>query len=79
MSTINLELLSFNDSPSSERFFLSQEQSPRREILIATQWQNIDVLQDMQDTWNYFIDSGQVWALLIGLVLGYMFRSLTSY
>ena len=79
MSTITQEFLSFDSSPSSERFFLSQEQLPQREILIATQWQEIDVLQDMQDAWNHFIDSGQVWALLIGLVIGYMFRSFTSY
>lgn len=26
-----------------------------------------------------FYDSGQLWALLIGIVLGYAFKSMTSY
>jgi len=29
-----------------------------------------DVLGQMRDMWNVFIESGQVWALLIGLFLG---------
>ncbi|NCJ06804.1 hypothetical protein GS597_09840 [Synechococcales cyanobacterium C] len=33
----------------------------------------------MQRAWSNFIESGQVWALLIGVVLGYLFRSLTAY
>ncbi len=40
--------------------------------------QNVDVLRDIQNAWNTFIKSGQVWALGIGLVLGYMFRGLTA-
>lgn len=38
-----------------------------------------DVLGQMRDMWNVFIESGQVWALLIGLFLGYLFRTFTSY
>lgn len=34
---------------------------------------------DVQGAWNNFIQSGQVWALLIGIIVGYMFRSFTSY
>ncbi len=34
---------------------------------------------NMQRAWSNFIESGQVWALLIGVVLGYLFRSLTAY
>lgn len=37
-----------------------------------------EVLQQIQDAWNYFIESGQVWALLIGLFLGYLFRTFIS-
>lgn len=32
-----------------------------------------------QDAWNNFIQSGQVWALIIGFIVGYVFRSITSY
>jgi len=38
-----------------------------------------DILEQMRLTWNHFVISGQAWALLIGVVLGYMFKSFTSY
>ena len=31
------------------------------------------------DAWDNFIESGQVWALLIGIIIGYIFRSITAY
>lgn len=33
----------------------------------------------VQDAWDTFIQSGQVWALMIGFILGYLFRTMTSY
>ncbi|HSM83841.1 MAG TPA: hypothetical protein VLS96_19280 [Nodosilinea sp.] len=38
-----------------------------------------DILGDMVNIWNNFVDSGQIWALLFGIVLGYMIRNLTAY
>ncbi|MHC5597660.1 MAG: hypothetical protein ACYTXC_17265 [Nostoc sp.] len=38
-----------------------------------------NVLGQIQKAWGHFIQTGQVWALLIGLVIGYMIRNLTSY
>ncbi|MBW4673714.1 MAG: hypothetical protein KME52_06745 [Desmonostoc geniculatum HA4340-LM1] len=38
-----------------------------------------DLMGQMQKSWNHFIQTGQVWALLIGLVIGYIIRNLTSY
>ncbi len=38
-----------------------------------------DLMGQMQKSWSHFIQTGQVWALLIGLVIGYMIRNLTSY
>jgi hypothetical protein len=40
---------------------------------------DLDVIAQFQDAFNHFIKSGQAWALLIGFVLGYIFRSFTSY
>ncbi len=40
---------------------------------------NQDILGDIQKAFNHFVQSGQVWALLIGIVIGYMFRALTAY
>ncbi len=31
------------------------------------------------NAWDNFIESGQVWALGIGFILGYIVRSLTAY
>jgi hypothetical protein len=33
---------------------------------------------NVEGAWNNFIRSGQVWALMIGFIIGYLFRSLTS-
>ena len=38
-----------------------------------------DIIGQMQDAWNNFIETGQVWALLIGVFFGYLFKGLTSY
>jgi hypothetical protein len=38
-----------------------------------------DLLGNLQKAWNNFVETGQIWALLIGLVIGYLIRNLTSY
>jgi hypothetical protein len=38
-----------------------------------------DLFTNIQQAWNNFVQSGQVWALIFGFVLGYLFRSLTAY
>ncbi|HEY9698109.1 MAG TPA: hypothetical protein V6D10_12650 [Trichocoleus sp.] len=38
-----------------------------------------DVFKGTRTILNNFIKSGQVWALLIGLIVGYIIRGLTSY
>lgn len=38
-----------------------------------------DILGDMVSVWQNFVASGQIWALLFGIVLGYMIRNLTAY
>lgn len=34
---------------------------------------------DFAKTWNNFIDSGQVWALIIGLGIGWLFGKLLNF
>jgi hypothetical protein len=46
---------------------------------IAQTIKDPDIIGQMQTAFNHFIQTGQVWALLIGLVIGYMIRNLTSY
>lgn len=38
-----------------------------------------DVFRPVREFFNNFIQSGQIWAFFIGIVLGYLLRSLTSY
>ena len=39
---------------------------------------NQDVMGDIGKGWNNFVKSGQLTAMAIGLVVGYMFRSITN-
>lgn len=46
--------------------------------LLAQSIEDPDILGQIQDAWFNFIDSGQVWALLIGTFFGYTFKGFTS-
>lgn len=65
--------------PTSTSFFASTTNSQLAATVLAKVDPELDVIAQMQDAFNNFIDSGQGWALLIGLVLGYLFRSMTAY
>lgn len=47
--------------------------------LFIAQVQSTDLFTNVQQAWNNFVQTGQVWALIIGFVLGYLFRSITAY
>ena len=47
--------------------------------LFAQQIEDPDLLGNLQRSWKNFVETGQIWALGIGFVLGYMFRSFTSF
>jgi hypothetical protein len=38
-----------------------------------------NVIGQMTSAWNNFVKTGQIWALLIGIAIGYIFRSMTSF
>ncbi len=40
---------------------------------------DVDIIGNFQKAFANFVKSGQVWALLGGIVVGYMFRGFTSY
>ncbi len=46
--------------------------------LLAQSIEDPDILGQIQDAWYNFIDSGQVWALLIGMFFGYTFKGFTG-
>ena len=54
-------------------------QSVLDSLVIAQNVTDPNILGQMQKAFSHFVQSGQVWALLIGVVIGYLFRNLTSY
>ena len=48
-------------------------------LVLAQDVKNPDVIGQMVSAWNNFVKTGQIWAMLIGIALGYMFRSFTSF
>ncbi len=47
--------------------------------VVAQTVTDTDLMGTVQKAFNHFIKSGQGWAMLIGIIIGYMFRSLTTY
>ena len=54
-------------------------QSSLNYIVVAQTVKDPDLLGNVEKSFNHFVQTGQVWALLVGLVIGYMLRSMTSY
>ena len=52
---------------------------PANVTVLAQNVTDPDLIGQIQKTWNNFVQTGQIWALLIGLVIGYILRNLTSY
>jgi hypothetical protein len=46
--------------------------------LLAQTIEDPDIIGQLEDAWYNFIDSGQVWALLIGTFFGYTFKGFTG-
>ncbi|WP_201150107.1 hypothetical protein A5482_007595 [Cyanobacterium sp. IPPAS B-1200] len=47
--------------------------------IFAQMIEDPDIIGQITDAWNNFVESGQVWAMVIGVVLGYMFASFTRF
>jgi hypothetical protein len=47
-------------------------------IVLAQQFQQ-DILGDLTKAFGKFVKTGQLWAMVIGFVLGFVFKSITSY
>ncbi len=61
-----------------DTFHLVKEQSLEIGTILAQKIEDPQVLEKMQAAYQNFIKSGQLWALIIGFILGYIFRSFTS-
>jgi len=50
-----------------------------RSDLFAQMIEDPDIIGQMTDAWNNFVETGQVWAMLIGIFLGYLFANFTKF
>ncbi|HEY9837730.1 MAG TPA: hypothetical protein V6D27_12630 [Vampirovibrionales bacterium] len=49
-------------------------ESFRQAIVLAQQVSDPDIMGRIKSAWDNFVATGQIWALIIGMVLGYLFR-----
>ena len=54
-------------------------QLPVSPTVLAQQVSDQDLWGQVVRSWNHFVSTGQIWALLIGIAVGYAFRGLTRY
>ena len=47
--------------------------------VLATQFKQTDLWGDVQRSFDNFVKTGQAWAFLIGLVLGYLLKAFTTF
>jgi hypothetical protein len=46
-------------------------------LILAQQFQNVDIMANLQSGWADFLQTGKAGALAVGLVMGYMIRGIT--
>lgn len=74
-----------NTQPKENMTYLSDSISqiiwhlPVDITFLAQQVRDADLMGQIQRNWSQFVQTGQIWALLTGLIIGYMLKSLTSY
>ena len=69
LSVLNFADLNFADLHSHIHIHIHMD-------LIAQQFKQ-DIAGDFGRGWNNFVKTGQIWALMIGIAVGYMFRSIS--
>jgi hypothetical protein len=52
---------------------------PENWTILAQNITDPNIIGQIQKAFMHFVQSGQAWALLIGLAIGYMIRNLTSF
>ena len=46
-------------------------------LVLAQQFQNVDIMSNIQNGWSDFLQTGKAGALAVGLVMGYTIRGIT--
>ncbi len=63
--------------PETTSVYLPAPTALQTEMIVGQVFRQ-DVLGDISKGWNNFVESGQIWAALAGIVVGYMLKSITS-
>lgn len=80
METSNsLALFGESAAPSTVFPFAHSAPGQTTHQIVVAQAFDQDLFSRSGGIFSNFVESGQIWALLIGLFLGYMVRGLTSY
>ncbi|BAQ63858.1 hypothetical protein [Geminocystis sp. NIES-3709] len=48
-------------------------------VILAQVIEDPDIIGQMSDAWKNFVETGQIWALLIGMFFGYTFANFTRF
>ena len=73
----SIQLVSSNIADISSNLH-SQFELTTHGLVLAQQFQNTDLMANVQIAWNDFLHTGKAGVLAIGLVLGYTIRGITS-
>ncbi len=73
-----LNAVDFSEWLTSPSPGASLQSAPSSSMVLAQQFDQ-DILGDIAAAWKVFVESGQIWALLVGIVIGYLIRNLTAY
>lgn len=77
ISTLSPSVIELTNNVDFSNFNIADIHQQINMDLIAQQFKQ-DIGGDFSKSWNGFVKSGQIWALLIGVAVGYLFRSITN-
>lgn len=75
---VDIEPLYFSDFTPSTASLVGQNTSMVTTPVIAQQFEDT-FFSNSGEILGNFVESGQLWALLIGIILGYLVRGITTY
>lgn len=61
---------------TSDSFTVLLSKLPIWSVMLAQQVSDPNLIGQAQKAWSYFIQSGQIWALIIGVIIGYFIRGM---
>lgn len=79
LETSSLPIHGLVHFPFHDALWIIKDQTLEMGHILAQTIEDPQILQNIQDSWRKFIETGQVWALIIGFIIGYIFRTFTGY